>query len=173
MNEWFYGYYDEPTPIQRPAGRPATYTEEIGELIANYLGDGMTLKAICEQDGMPTRMTVFRWEGKYPEFKAMLEAARAAYLEDKCVEMEKIAEGTPGCDHVTAENGDTKTIREVLDRSKLRIDTIKWILGKRLPKVYAEPNALAPRAEAEPIVPAVVAPKRTSPVFQLIERAKV
>ena len=42
-------------------GRPADYTDEIGDRICEELAKGRSLNAICKAEGMPDDSTVYRW----------------------------------------------------------------------------------------------------------------
>ncbi len=44
-----------------PAGRPTDYNDEIALLICERLADGESLKAMCAEEDMPSRSTVFKW----------------------------------------------------------------------------------------------------------------
>jgi len=49
-------------------GPPSLYTEEIAQRIIDGLMDGLSLIKICEQDGIPSRRTVFILVGRKPGF---------------------------------------------------------------------------------------------------------
>lgn len=42
-------------------GRPSDYTQDIADLICERIADGESLRSICSAEGMPSRMSVFRW----------------------------------------------------------------------------------------------------------------
>ena len=54
----------------------STYTEPIGQRIAEELMSGNSLVQICNEPGMPNRVTVIRWMDRYPEFATLIERAR-------------------------------------------------------------------------------------------------
>jgi hypothetical protein len=58
--------------------RPTKFNQALADEIAERLSDGETLKSICEDEQMPHRTTVFRWEAADLEFCNLLARARAA-----------------------------------------------------------------------------------------------
>ena len=43
-------------------GRPSIFTQELADTICERLANGESLKAICEDDDMPDRWTVWKWD---------------------------------------------------------------------------------------------------------------
>jgi hypothetical protein len=139
---------DAQTPRRRKAervmaGRPTIYTEEIGDIICARLADGESLNAICKDDEMPAESTVRSW-AIVPEHPISAKYDRARELgymkmaddlleisddgtNDWMVRAGQDAEGT-----AYSING------EHVSRSKLRVDTRKWLLSKALPKIYGD-----------------------------------
>lgn len=120
-------------------GRPSAYTEEIAVEILSRMASGESVKAICDDEHMPARSTVMLWvaddrEG-FSDRYAKACQARAHYWADELLDiaddgsndwMERTdAEGN----HIGYSlNG------EAVSRSKLRVDSRKWLLSKMLPK---------------------------------------
>lgn len=104
-------------------GRPTDYDEMLAAAICELTADGKSLKEICDIDGFPTRTTVYRWFGKYPEFNDMWARAKTEQAHTITDELIPIADGS------SPENA-------TVDR--LRIETRKWISSKLLPKVYGD-----------------------------------
>jgi hypothetical protein len=53
-----------------------TWSEEVAERILAGLTEGLGLRVICRQPGMPTRANVMRWMRARPDFAAAVEGAR-------------------------------------------------------------------------------------------------
>lgn len=126
-------------------GRPTAYTEVIAHEIIERLTDGETLNAICRDEHMPDARTVRRWalDLKHPFSPRYTKAREIGYhkMADDIVEiaddgrndwMEKHGEDDLGW----KANGDH------IARSRLRVDTRKWLLSKALPKIYGDKLAL-------------------------------
>lgn len=64
-----------------PAGRPSIYSQELADRILTEYSKGCSIRAICEKDDMPDRVTLWRWRNEKPEFAAALARAREANAE--------------------------------------------------------------------------------------------
>lgn len=124
-------------------GRPSSYTEAIGDEICERMMNGESLRAICEPSSMPNRSTVFRWlsDERYKRFRDQYARAReeqADAIFDECLQIADDAVN----DYM--DNSDSegavgyKLNGEHVQRSKLRIDTRKWMAGKLRPKKYGD-----------------------------------
>ena len=131
-------------------GRPSSYTQEIADEICDRMMNGESLRSICELDGMPTRAAVFRWlakadqDGADPEMVAFRDQYARARQEqadaifDDCL---RIADDATNDYMENMDGGGAvgyKLNGEHIQRSRLRIDTRKWMAGKLRPKKYGE-----------------------------------
>jgi transposase-like protein len=118
------------------------YSPELAAAICERLAAGESLRAICRDDGMPAPSTVLSWKDEYKDFGEQYARAREAgytLLAEEIIEISD--DGTN--DYVERENqrtGRTEVLADTdhIQRSKLRVDTRKWILSKMLPKVYGD-----------------------------------
>jgi poly(A) polymerase Pap1 len=120
-----------------PAGRPSTYTEELGLQICGQLASGMSLNRICKQEGMPDITTVYAWFGKHPEFSQSYARAREDQAETLADEIQDIADDGSN-DFYEDKDGNERVDHENIQRSKLRVDARKWIAAKMKPKKYGD-----------------------------------
>ena len=124
-----------------PAGRPSEYTPETAEVICSQLAHGMSLREICRADGMPDKTTVLRWLSSFPEFRTQYEISRQLQAEHMADEILEIADDGSN-DWMERQNSDGTTYEvmnsEHVQRSRLRIDSRKWLLSKMLPKKYGD-----------------------------------
>ena len=124
-----------------PTGRPSSFTQEVADAICERLADGESLRAICRDDDMPNKATVFRWLASNKSFSDQYTRARETQADTIVDEILDIADdgsndwmrrngkdGEPGWQ----ENG------EAMRRSQIRIDARKWMAGKMRPKVYSD-----------------------------------
>jgi len=105
-------------------GRPSSYTPEIAEAIFERLAKGEPLARICDDDGMPSFTTVWRWERDDEDFCKLSARAREIgthYIADDCIQ---IADGAG----------------EPADK-RVRIDTRLRLIGKWNAKHYGEKTA--------------------------------
>lgn len=104
-------------------GRPSDFTEELAEHICNQLMDGLSLRKICDADGMPHRSTVIRWMEARADFATKCARARElqADLMDDMI-LDEAEKATPETAHV----------------AKVRISAYQWRAAKLQPKKYGE-----------------------------------
>jgi len=123
------------------AGRPSDYSEEIADLICTDIAtSSKSLKTICEQEGMPNAVTVMRWLRVHDEFRNQYARAKEDQADFLAEEMIDIADDGSN-DLMTITKGDISyemENKEVTNRSKLRVETRKWIASKLKPKKYGE-----------------------------------
>ena len=120
-------------------GRPSKFTQALADRICSRLSEGETLRAVCRDDGMPNASTVIRWtQAKGKEaFSQQYAKARENGYHVMADEILEIADDGRN-DTYEDEEGNTRTNLDVLGRSRLRVDTRKWLLSKALPKVYGD-----------------------------------
>jgi terminase small subunit-like protein len=127
-----------------PKKPPRRYTPARGAKVCQLILEGYTLRQIERKAGMPHRSTVLRWAAD----DALAPGFRDQYARAKAVQTEALAEELLEiCDDGTNDWRDREVrdgwhVREVdqeaINRSRLRVDTRKWLLAKLLPKVYGE-----------------------------------
>jgi hypothetical protein len=146
------------------AGRPSSYTPELGEEICARMICGKgdqpeSLRSICREDGMPDLKTVMRWLVKNDEFRQQYALAREAQQEMHQEEIKEIADDCTDDVQMLMGDGDAdapaRINQSAIARAKLRIDTRKWIMSKMVPKKYGDKTVLANDAE-NPIPPSTV-----------------
>ena len=119
-------------------GRPTSYTTEVAEEICLRIADGEYLVDICEDDHLPTRVTVHLWVIQDREgFSYMYGEARRAQALGWAEEILEIADNVEQ-DFREDEDGKRTVNKEYVQRSRLRVDTRKWLLGRVLAKVYGD-----------------------------------
>lgn len=126
-------------------GRPVEFNQEIADEICARLADGESLRKICLDEHMPPRRTVFGWllNPKLEHFKHQYTYAREMQAESFADEMKDIADDASN-DYMETVDNETGAIigyklnGEHINRSRLRIDTRKWIASKLKPKKYGD-----------------------------------
>ena len=115
-------------------GRPSDYTQELATLICEKIGLGQSMRSVCEEDGMPTMQTVWRWLREKPDFN---EQYRHATEERTEAQQEMLLEmGDKAIAH--AEEADFKAAAAVVNAYKLKADNFKWSMSKMKPKKYGD-----------------------------------
>ena len=128
----------KPKPkAKRGRGRPTTYSKVIAKKVCERIAAGESLREIYKTPGMPGPSTVIAWamsdrDGFYEQYAHAIEM-RAHLWAEQILDisddgsndwMERNDEDNPGYRH----NG------EHFQRSRLRVDSRKWMLSKMLPK---------------------------------------
>lgn len=130
----------EAVPAKKPRGRPSKFTHVLAETICKRLSLGETLRSVCRSDDMPSHSTVLSWLAKKSFLDQYAQAREAGYrlMADEIVDISD--DGTN--DYVERERADgSKHVvfdGEHVQRSRLRVDTRKWLLSKALPKIYGD-----------------------------------
>lgn len=117
-------------------GRPSIYSKELSNIICDRLILGESLRSICRDDTMPNLSTVVDWIKSNSEFSAQYATARELQAELIIDEILDIADDSSK-DVVNTDLGKIVD-QEVIQRSRLRVDTRKWLIGKMYPKKYGE-----------------------------------
>jgi hypothetical protein len=122
-------------------GRPSIFTQELGDKICEQLALGISMRTVCLAEEMPSIATVFSWIRTKPEFQAQYARAKEESADAMAEDILDIADdGTNDWVTITLPGGYEKEVpdHEVLQRSRLRVDTRKWIMSKMKPKKYGE-----------------------------------
>lgn len=119
-----------------------TFSQEVADRICERIADGESLRAICADEGMPGKTTVFRWLGDDAAFRDQYARAREAQADAIFDDILEIADDARNDWMVRAGGGDDDPglafNTEHVQRSKLRIEARKWMAGKLRPKVYGD-----------------------------------
>jgi hypothetical protein len=121
-------------------GRPSEFTKELGDEICQQLSEGKSMRTVCAAEEMPNASTIFRWLRTNPEFCNQYARAKEESSDALIEEMLDIADDGSN-DFMTITKGDIEyevENKEVTNRSRLRVDTRKWIASKLKPKKYGD-----------------------------------
>jgi hypothetical protein len=125
-----------------PSGRPSIYTEELAELICERVATStFGLKKLCSMyDDMPNHDTVFAWRYKNRVFSDLYTKAKIAQAELLAEETLDISDDGTNDWMETLPDKDKpegwKLNGEHVNRSRLRIETRKFLAAKLMPKIY-------------------------------------
>lgn len=128
-------------PAKHPSGRPSSYTQEKADEICAMIAEGKSIRTICAIDGMPETPTFYRWLRTYPEFLQQYTCAKQDQADALAEEMLDISDdGSNDWMETRNKRGEIEIVldKEHVNRSRLRVETRKWIASKMKPKVYGE-----------------------------------
>lgn len=123
----------------RRMGRPSEFTQAIADTICERIAEGESLRAICLDDDMPNKATVFRWLAADKAFSDQYARAREAQADALADEIVYIAD-TPqiGQVSVSKATGLEVTEADMIAHRRLQVDARKWMAGKLAPKKYGD-----------------------------------
>ncbi|HYI40005.1 MAG TPA: hypothetical protein VE053_06775 [Allosphingosinicella sp.] len=109
-------------------GRPSSYDTALADDICAKLASGMSLRKICDEDGMPDRETVRRWQMENEDFAAKCARARDIqadeYFDRVLQVVDDVAEGTA-------------------KSARVKLAGLQWMASKLAPKRYGDRTTLA------------------------------
>lgn len=118
-------------------GRPSSFKQRIANDICARIASGEFLKNICSERGMPSRTTVYEWLFTRPEFANTYARAREAQMESWAEDIIEIADDGTN-DTFTDDDGAERVNHDVIQRSKLRVESRKWLMSKLNSKRYGD-----------------------------------
>lgn len=123
-----------------PAGAPTEYTDELALEISQRIAEGQKTTRVMRDLGF-NPSTLFDWLHRYPEFANMYARAKEIAMEIMGDEILNIADDSRDDKRIIeSETGDVieLTDHDVINRSRLRVDTRKWLMSKLAPKKFGD-----------------------------------
>jgi hypothetical protein len=135
--------YDKP-------GQPTRFNQELADYICHMVSTHpmgtKKLHRLYGKDGFPAPPSITEWRLKYESFSAQYARAKLAQADILAEDCLDIADDDSG-DNLITENGKKVANVEFMSRSRLRIDTRKWLASKLIPKVYGDKIQLEQKSE--------------------------
>jgi len=133
------------TPLKKAPkknGRPSKYTNKLADKICKMIAEGQSVRSICKKKDMISMQTFFRWLRENEKFREQYAHACEERSYRHAEEIIEIADDATN-DYMEEhdESGNLtgyKLNGENIQRSRLRVDTRKWLMSKLNPKVYGD-----------------------------------
>lgn len=109
---------------------PVRFSQALFDLICDHLAEGMPLRAVCRLPNMPTDSAVIKWLVN-PELSQQYTQAREIGYQLMADDILLISDTS-----VVGDEGDN------VARSRLQVDSRKWLLSKALPKIYGDKTSI-------------------------------
>lgn len=127
---------------KRKVGRPSKYTLQLVAPLLQRLALGESLTSICKDPSLPNRDTIYSWVMPWSpqyikEFSDQYARAREVQMESWQDQIVDISDDGLA-DFISNEEGKTVIDYEHIQRSRLRVDTRKWLMSKIIPRKYGD-----------------------------------
>jgi hypothetical protein len=112
----------------------------MAEVICDRLIEGESLSSICRDEAMPAKSAVFRWIATDPSFKDRYTRAKIEGCTAMAEDAISIADDARN-DWMSSndpQNPGWRANGENVQRSRLRVETRKWMLSRLLPHLYGD-----------------------------------
>lgn len=136
-------------------GRPAKYSEALAKKLCLEIATSKYgIHKICKQKGFPGVSTIFAWlqDERYKDFQEWYARARQLQAELLKDEMISVAyDSSKDTKVIETRHGEIEVEdKEWTSRSRLKVDTLKFIASKLWPKVYGEKLDLTTQGDKLP-----------------------
>jgi len=128
-------------------GRPRKYTPKLANKVCALLAEGMSMRKVAEQKGMPSKSSMFGWLAENDEFLDQYTRAKQEAADSLVEEMLEIADDEATTDLIIDDvpvlDPETGKPYKILtsagvQHARLRVETRKWISSKLKPKKYGD-----------------------------------
>lgn len=129
-------------PIYKTMKRvPASYSAERADEILARISIGESIRHICRDEHMPSNNELRHWiisnvAGFRERYVRAIEG-RCMFLVEECLEIADDASG----DFMIDDQGRPISNGAAVQRSRLQVETRKWLLGKLIPRFADKPEA--------------------------------
>lgn len=123
-------------------GRPSKYTDKLADAICARLAQGESIRTVCRGEDMPAVSTIFEWLRTKENFSEQYARAKEEAADAMAEEILDISDDGTN-DWMERVNAEGEIVGwslngEHVQRSKLRVDSRKWLASKLKPKRYGD-----------------------------------
>lgn len=139
--------------------RYVTYSPDVAHELCERIASGRTLADVCRDDDMPHRVSVSRWlvddDPAMDDFRKRYAMARQLLVEYWADQIIDIADD--GSQDYEFVEGKEVFRKEHVQRSRLMIDSRKWLMCKLKPGVYGDKvtNEVKVDGASGPVAPVI------------------
>lgn len=113
------------------------FSQEIFDEICVRIAEGESLRKICKDEKMPSLVAVWKWLNNSEELVKQYTRAREEQAETLVDEIIDISDEKKD-DTFLDKDGNEVINHEAIARSRLRVDSRKWIASKLKPKRFGD-----------------------------------
>jgi terminase small subunit-like protein len=125
------------TQVPAKIGRPTKYSDEWAKRFCDLIAEGQSVRQICSQPDQPHKSQVYRWLEENHDFRDQYARAREERADRYFEEIIEIAKDSSG-DYTLDRNGERVVDHENIQRSRLRVDALKWVASQLAPRKYGD-----------------------------------
>lgn len=120
-------------------GRPSIYNDELVEQICYAIANSSKgLREICKKNPhFPNPDTIYEWVRTKPNFSELYYKAKRDQITPLIDDILAISDDTSN-DDIINKSGELVANNEHINRSRLRIETRKWLAARLMPKLYGD-----------------------------------
>jgi hypothetical protein len=126
----------KPAANAAKTGRASTYSFDRVAPFLDLIGEAKSTREAAQAIGV-SKSTIFAWLDRHKEFADLYARAKEAAADFIVEQMLEIADDARN-DFIENDKGHVTLDTEAVARSRLRIDTRKWLAGKLKPKKYGD-----------------------------------
>lgn len=119
------------------SGRPSAFNDELLDKILEQISEGATERSIFDQPGYPNWRTWSKFKREHPEFIPHYTRAKEDGFESWERKIIDIA-NDDSRDVIEDAKGNQRSDNTAVNRDRLRIDSMKWLMSKSMPKKYGD-----------------------------------
>lgn len=126
--------------MAKKKGRPEIWSQKLADAVCFEIAQGYSLRSVCKNESLPGMTTIFKWLREREDFAKQYARATEERTEALAEDILDIADDGSN-DFMTITKGDVSyevENKEVTNRSRLRVDTRKWLMSKMKPKKYGD-----------------------------------
>jgi hypothetical protein len=128
---------------KRPRGRPSTYDPEIAAEICALIPSHRTRISdlLATDERFPCETTFYKWLMRHEDFAVIYTRAREArtqLMEEEILEISDEVNGDAYVEYDKDGQPFAKLDGEAIQRSKLKVETRKWLMAKLQPRKYGD-----------------------------------
>lgn len=115
-------------------------TKELASELFDRIASGESIRVVCKSVEIAP-ITFYRWIDTDEELRAQYARAKELAMEQMAEDIQNISDDSHADEKfITDSNGNVIPVcnTEFVQRSKLRVDTRKWLMSKLAPKKYGE-----------------------------------
>lgn len=110
--------------------------------LCDHIANGGTFREWSDRSGNPSRKTVLTWLEENEDFRNQYTRAYELQADYFAEEIIAIADDDTDDWTIAERTGNAIVNETAIARARLQVETRKWIMGKRKPKVYGDKQSL-------------------------------